>query len=142
VIGLGLFLLGAFAVSMGAGLETALSGAYSICQYFGWDWGKKGRPREAPMFHLIYLAMLLVAMLLAYARVDPIQVTVLTLAVAAAALPFTFLPLLIVANDADYMGDQKNTLAINVVAWIVLGLLCAVTLAVLPLLILSGGGGS
>jgi manganese transport protein len=142
VIGLGLFLLGAFAVSMGAGLETALSGAYSICQYFGWDWGKKGRPREAPMFHLIYLVMLLVAMLLAYTRVDPIQVTVVTLAVAAAALPFTFLPLLIVANDADYMGDQKNTLAINVVAWIVLGLLCAVTLAVLPLLILSGGGGS
>jgi manganese transport protein len=142
VIGLGLFLLGTFAVSMGAGLETALSGAYSLCQYFGWDWGKKGKPGEAPLFHFVYLAMLVIAMLLAYTRVDPIQVTVLTLAVAAAALPFTFLPLLIVANDADYMGEQKNTLAINVVAGIVLALLCAVTLAVIPLLVLSGGGGA
>lgn len=141
-VGLALFLLGVFAVSMGAGLETALSGAYSICQYFGWDWGKKGRPRQAPLFHLTYLVMLLVAMLLAYTRVDPIRVTVVTLAVAAAALPFTFLPLLIVANDADYMGEQKNTLAVNIAAVVVLALLCAVTLAVVPLLILSGGGGS
>jgi Mn2+/Fe2+ NRAMP family transporter len=142
LVGFGLFLLGAFAVSLGAGLETALSGAYSLCQYFGWDWGKKGPPREAPLFHLTYLAMLLVAMLLAYLRIDPIRVTIITLAVAAAALPFTFLPLLIVANDADYMGEQKNTLAVNIAAWIILALLCAVTLAVAPLLVLSGGGAS
>ena len=141
-VGFGLFVLGAFAVSMGAGLETALSGAYSLCQYFGWDWGKKGRPRQAPLFHLIYLAMLLIAMLLAYTHVDPIQLTIITLAIAAAALPFTFLPLLIVANDRDYMGDQKNTLAVNVAAGVVLALLTAVTIAVVPLLVLTGGGGS
>src|SRR5579883_2804508 len=56
--GWALFILGAFAVSMGAGLETALSGAYAVCQYFGWDWGKKGRPRQAPVLHLGYLVML------------------------------------------------------------------------------------
>jgi Mn2+/Fe2+ NRAMP family transporter len=46
---------------------------------------------------------------------------------------------LIVANDRDYMGDQRNTPAINVVAGIMLALLTAVTLAAIPLLILSGG---
>ncbi|MHB8618312.1 MAG: NRAMP family divalent metal transporter [Chloroflexota bacterium] len=71
-VGLALFLVGTFAVSMGAGLETALSGTYALCQFFGWDWGKKGRPRSAPLFHLVYLAMFVVALILAYTGVDPI----------------------------------------------------------------------
>ncbi|SRR5579884_26145 len=139
--GWALFLLGAFAVSMGAGLECALSGAYSVCQFFGWDWGKRGKPREAPMFHLGYLVMLLLAVALAATGIDPIQLTVVTMAVAAATLPFTFVPLLIVANDRDYMGEQRNTLAINLVAGIVLGLLLVVTVATIPLVLLSGGSG-
>ncbi len=138
--GLALFLLGAFAVSMGAGLETALSGAYAICQYFGWDWGKKGRPRQAPIFHLGYIVMLLLAIIVAFTRVDPIQLTVVTMAVSAASLPFTFLPLLIIANDVDFMGQQKNNVLINVVAIVILILLVAVTMATIPLLVLSGGG--
>lgn len=139
-IGWVFFIVGAFAVCTGAGLETALSGAYSICQYFGWDWGKKGAPREAPLFHLGYLVMLVIAMIIALLGIDPIRLTVVTMAVAGATLPFTFLPLLIVANDADYMGDQKNTLAINVVAVVILLLLLVVTVTAIPLLIVTGGG--
>jgi manganese transport protein len=139
-IGFGFFILGAFAVCMGAGLETALSGAYAVCQYFGWDWGKKGQPRQAPLFHLGYLAMFIVAMILAYGHIDPIKLTVLTMAFGAFSLPFTFLPLLIVANDEDYMGEQKNTAPTNVVAGIILALLTAVTIATIPLFIVTGGG--
>ena len=139
-VGWGLFLIGAFAVSMGAGLETALSGAYSFCQYFGWDWGKRGRPRQAPLFHLSYLVMLVLAMLLAYTHVDPVRLTVVTMAAAAFALPFTFLPLLVIANDADYMGEQKNTPPVNVLAVIILAVLGVVTVATIPLFILTGGG--
>lgn len=135
-----LFLLGAFSVSMGAGLETALSGAYSACQYFGWDWGKHGKPRQAPLFALGYILMLLAAVGIALTGLDPIKLTVITLAVAAATLPFTFIPLLIVANDRDYVGEQANTLAINVVALVILALLLVVTVAAVPLLIITGGG--
>jgi Mn2+/Fe2+ NRAMP family transporter len=138
--GWALFLLGAFAVSMGAGLETALSGAYAVCQYFGWDWGKKGRPREAPLFHLGYLVMLVVAVALTASGIDPVKLTLVSLALAAATLPFTFLPLLIVANDRDYVGEQRNPLGVNVVAVIMLALLCLVTVATIPLLIATGGG--
>lgn len=140
-VGWALFLVGAFAVSLGAGMEVALSGAYAFCQYFGWDWGKQGRPSEAPLFHLGYLVMLLLALALAYTGVDPIQLTLVTMAISAASLPFTFLPLLIVANDADFMGEQKNTLGVNIAAWIVLALLLTVTVATIPLFLLSNGGG-
>ena len=139
-VGWALFLIGTFSVSMGAGLETALSGAYATCQYFGWDWGKRGRPHQAPLFHLGYLVMLVVAIALAATGVDPIKLTIVTLAVAAASLPFTFLPLLIVANDRDYMGEQRNTRPVNVAATVVLILLLVVTIATVPLLIMTGGG--
>jgi Mn2+/Fe2+ NRAMP family transporter len=139
-IGWVFFLLGAFSVSMGAGLETALSGAYAACQYFGWDWGKHGKPRQAPLFALGYILMLLAALGIAVTGIDPIKLTIVTLAVAAATLPFTFLPLLIVANDRDYVGNQANTLAINVVALVILVLLLLVTVAAIPLLIITGGG--
>lgn len=135
-----LFVVGAFAVSMGAGLETALSGAYAFCQYFGWDWGKKGCPAQAPAFHLGYLVMLVLSLAIAFTGVDPIQLSLVTMAVAAATLPFTFAPLLIVANDRLYMGEQKNPLLVNVVAYVILGLLVVVTLASIPLLIITGGG--
>jgi manganese transport protein len=84
--------------------------------------------------------MFIVAMVLAYTRVDPIRLTVLTMAFGAFSLPFTFLPLLIVANDEDYMGEQKNTLPVNIIAVIVLALLTVVTIAAIPLFIMTGGG--
>ncbi len=138
-VGWTLFLIGTFAVTLGAGLETALSGAYSICQYFGWDWGKHGRPRHAPLFHLSYIVMLVLAMAFAYTGINPIQLTLITMAVAAMTLPFSFVPLLIVANDDGYMGEQKNTRAINGAAIIILGLLVVVTVATIPLFIITGG---
>jgi Mn2+/Fe2+ NRAMP family transporter len=68
------------------------------------------------------------------------RAALVTFAVAAASLPFTFLPLLVVANDADYMGEQKNTQAINAAAGLILGLLVPVTVATGPLFVLTGGG--
>jgi manganese transport protein len=139
-IGLVLFALGTLAVSAGAGLETALSCSYSLCQFFGWDWGKKKRPQHVPLFHLLYLVMFVIASVIALTGIDPIMLTTVTMALAAVSLPFTFVPLLIVANDPQYVGDQTNTRAINVAAAMILGLLLIVTVSAIPLLILSGGG--
>src|SRR5205814_310266 len=102
-------------------------------------WGKQGRPSQAPLFSLGYIVMLILAVALAFTKVDPIKVTVVTLAVAAATLPFTFIPLLIIANERDYVGEQQNSLPINVAALLILGLLLVVTVAAVPLLILTGG---
>ncbi len=140
VAGLAMFGVGMFAVSAGAGLETALAGTYTICQFFGWDWGKRQRPRDVPLFHLVVLAEFSIAVLIVATGIDPVQLTTITMAFAAFSLPFTFAPLLVVANDPEYVGDQRNTAAANVVAGVVLVLLCVVTVATVPLLVASGGG--
>ena len=39
-LGLAAAMLGIFAATFGAALETALSAGYTVAQYFGWPWGK------------------------------------------------------------------------------------------------------
>jgi hypothetical protein len=70
-------------------------------QYFGWQWGKFVKPVQASRFHLVMVL----------STADPIQLTEYSIVLAAAALPLTYLPVLIVANDRDYMGDKVNSRA-------------------------------
>ncbi len=137
-VGIGLFLCGTFAVSLGAGLEASMSGSYAIMQYYGWDWGKKGRPGKAPLFHFVVILFLVVGILIGETGVNPIAMTTFAMAVGAVTLPFSFIPLMIVANDRDFMGEQRNSLGTNLAAWLILALLTVVTLTAIPLLILSG----
>lgn len=140
IVGLILFIVGAFASTAGAALETSLSGTYTICQFFGWDWGQNHNPKDAPVYTLLYLVMIVAAVMVAFTGIDPVKLTIYTTALAAFSLPFTFIPLLIVANDEVYMGNQRNTRLINVSSIFFLVVLCIVTLATIPLFVLSGGG--
>ena len=140
-IGLAAFLLGAFAVTGGAAFEATLSTTYTLCQYFGWDWGQDHNPRDAPAFTLLYLVAIIAAVIIAFTGIDPIKLTIYTTALAAFSLPFTFIPLFLVANDREYMGDQRNSLLANITGGFFVAVLCVVTIVTIPLFILSGGGG-
>ena len=64
-LGLAIAILGFFAATFGAACETGLSVGYSLGQYFGWQWGKGVRPREAARFHAtILLATVLAGIVL------------------------------------------------------------------------------
>ncbi len=68
--------------------------------------------------------------------------TIYATALAAFSLPFTFAPLLIVANDARYMGEQRNGLLANVAGVFFLIILSLVTVITIPLFLMSCGGSS
>ncbi len=135
------FLAGAFFCTAGAALEVTLSTAYALCQFFGWDWGQNHNPKEAPVFTLWYLVAILAAVAIGVSGIDPIKLTIYTTALAAFSLPFTFAPLLVIANDERYMGEQRNGRLANVAGIFFLVVLTIVTLITIPLFILSGGGG-
>src|SRR5205814_7906623 len=109
--GLLVLLFGMFMAIFGAALETALSGGYAVAQYFGWQWGKFVKSSQAPRFHLVVLVTIVLAMALGLTTVDPIKVTEYSIVLAAAALPLTYFPILVVANDRSYMGDKTNSKA-------------------------------
>jgi manganese transport protein len=139
-LGISFLLFGMFAAIFSAALETALSAGYTLSQYFGWQWGKFVRPREAARFHLVVLVSISVAACLTLTTVDPVKVTEYSIVLAAAALPLTYFPILVVANDAGYMGDKTNSRALNAIAFVYLLLLIAVSLATIPLMIVTKAG--
>ncbi len=139
-LGLAALLVGVFAATFGAALETALSAGYTLSQYFGWQWGKFVRPKEASRFHLVVLIAIVLGGLLMLTTVDPIKVTEYSIVLAAAALPLTYYPILVVANDPDYMGDHVNKRLTNAIATVYLGLLLLVAVATIPLMIITKAG--
>jgi Mn2+/Fe2+ NRAMP family transporter len=98
------------------------------------------RPKEAARFHLVVLASIAVAALLTLTTVDPVKVTEYSIVLAAAALPLTYFPILVVANDSDYMGDKTNSPFSNALGTIFLGLLLVISVATIPLMIITKAG--
>jgi manganese transport protein len=139
-LGLAVLLLGFFAATFGAALETGLSCGYAVAQYFGFQWGKFVRPAEAPRFHLIVLLSIAFGAGLVLTTLDPIKITEYSIVLSAAALPLTYFPILLVANDREYMGDKVNSGLVNVLATAYLLLLVVAAVATIPLMVLTKAG--
>jgi manganese transport protein len=139
-IGFAVVLIGIVAATFGAALETALSCGYSVAQYFGWQWGKYVRPREASRFHAVLLMSLVVAVGVMLTTVDPIKVTEYSVVFSAVALPLTYFPILVVANDPDYMGDKVNGRFTNVLGTVFLGVVLVASTAAIPLMLATRAG--
>jgi Mn2+/Fe2+ NRAMP family transporter len=139
-VAVAIVLIGMFAAIFSAALETGLSSGYTISQFFGWQWGKYVRPREAARFHVVVIAALLFAVGLGLTTVDPVKVTEYSIVLSAAALPLTYFPILVVANDPTYMGEATNSRALNAIASVYLIILVLVSLATIPLMIVTKGG--
>jgi Mn2+/Fe2+ NRAMP family transporter len=139
-LGLAVALLGFFAATFGAACETGLSVGYSIAQYFGWQWGKYVRPREASRFHLVLLVSAVAAVATLLTTVDPIKVTEYSVVFSAVALPLTYFPILVVANDPDYMGGQVNGRLANVLGSVYLVLVVVAAVAAIPLMVATKAG--
>jgi Mn2+/Fe2+ NRAMP family transporter len=133
-------IVGILAATFGAALETTLSSGYTLAQFFGWSWGKFRRPAQAARFHIAMIVCLLIGGGILATGVDPIQVTELSVVFSAVALPLTYLPILIVANDPEYMGDEVNGRIRNGLGVIFLVIILIAAVAAIPLLIVSGMG--
>lgn len=139
-LALAVVLIGIVAAVFGAALETTLSSGYMVAQFFGWSWGKFRRPVRAARFHLLMIAVLLAGVAVLFTGVDPVQVTEYSVIFSAIALPLTYIPILIVANDPEYMGEHVNGKALNAAAMVYLVIILAASIAAIPLMIVSGAG--
>jgi Mn2+/Fe2+ NRAMP family transporter len=139
-IGLVLVLFGMFAAIFSAALETSLSAGYTVAQFFGWQWGKFVRPRDAARFHLVVIVSIAAAILLALSTLDPVKITEYSIVLSAAALPLTYFPILVVANDPTYMRERTNRRSVNAIAFVYLVVLVAVSAVTIPLLIWTKAG--
>jgi len=139
-LGLAFVLVGFVAATFGAALETTLSSGYTLAQFFGWSWGKFRRPAQAARFHLSMIICLVIGIAVLATGVDPVLVTEYSVVFSAIALPLTYLPILIVSNDPQYMGEHVNGRVVNALGMVFLVIILVASIAAIPLMIVTGAG--
>jgi Mn2+/Fe2+ NRAMP family transporter len=138
--GLLLVLLGTLACLAGAAVETMLSGAYNLCQFYNLAWGKNRKAREVPTFTAVWVGSLVLAAILALIPVPPLQLVNISVVFGMVVMPFTYFPILRAAMDRGIMGRHVNTRADSVVGVLFLALITVAALAAVPLMLMTDSG--
>jgi Mn2+/Fe2+ NRAMP family transporter len=139
-LGLLLALVGILFAVGAASIDTVFAGAYNLAQFCGWEWGRYRNPRGAPRFALTWLVLLVLALAILMTGVDPVLLTEYAVLFSVFALPLTYVPILLVANDKAYMGRYVNGRIANALGLIYLVVIMIVSLAAIPLMILTNVG--
>ena len=116
----------------GAALELSLDVSYIIAQTFGWQWSENQRPHEGARFALVYTGALALAALPSLAAVDPLKLTMFSMAVTVIALPIVIAPLLVIMNDRRYLRSHTNGWTTNVAVAVIVALAFALAVLAIP----------
>jgi manganese transport protein len=138
--GLLLALLGMLFAVAGAAVETCMSNAYAVAQFFGWEWGRHTKPWEAPRFTLAWIAVMLLALLIVLTGVDVMSLVEYAVLFSIIVLPLTYLPLMLLANDRSYMRQYANKWLAKGLGWLFFAIVAAAAIAAIPLYLLTSGG--
>jgi len=131
---------GCVACLAGAAVETALSGGYNVCQFFNLEWGKNLPAKSVPVFTGTWVAMFILAAVIALTGVRPLQLVNISIVFGMVVMPFTYYPILRTASDKNVMGKHVNSKFDDVIGGIVLVLVVIAALAAIPLMVVTHSG--
>jgi manganese transport protein len=135
-----LVLVGPLACLAGATVETMLSGAYNVCQFYNLPWGKNHKARDVRTFSLTWLGMLFVATLLVLSGFDPLKLVNISGVFGMVVMPLTYWPTMRVAMDKAVMKRHVNSRVDTAVGILFLILITFAALAAIPLMIVTDSG--
>src|SRR5207248_8809706 len=138
--GLVIALLGMLIAIAGAAVETCMANAYSVAQFFGWEWGRHRKPWEAPRFTLAWIAMFLVPFAIVLTGVDVMTLVAYAILFSIVVLPLTYLPLMLLADDKSYMGEYANKSLAKSLGWFFVAVVTVAAVGAVPLYVLTSGG--
>jgi len=132
-----------FALSLGIGcfgaaVEIALNAGYVLGQTFGWGWGIDKKRRDVSRFVVAFSLAVLLGTAIAVIGFNPLQVTLISVALTVVIMPVLVLPFLVLMNEEEYVGQHTSGPFGNglLAALTILGAVMA--LVVIPLEILGG----
>jgi Mn2+/Fe2+ NRAMP family transporter len=124
---------------LGAAMEITLEIAYLTAQGFGWNWSENQHPSAEARFSSVYTITIVLAALLTVTGIDPLKLTIFSMALTAASLPVSIVPFLFLMNDYSYVRVYRNGWLSNAVVIAVIGLAFVLALVAIPLQIFGGG---
>lgn len=139
-LGLLLGLFGMLFAIAGAAVETCMANAYSLAQFFGWEWGRRSKPWEAPRFTIAWVALMLVALAIVLTGVDVMSLVEYAVVFSIVVLPLSYLPLMLLAGDKSFMGQYANKWLASILGWLYFAIVTVAAIAAIPLYVLTSGG--
>ncbi|HMF96619.1 MAG TPA: divalent metal cation transporter, partial [Vicinamibacterales bacterium] len=125
-----LFAAGLFNASLFAASILPISTAYAVCEGLGLESGLDKRFEEAPAFYWLYTLLIVFgAGMILVPRFPLFRVMVLSQVANGVLLPFVLIFVLLLVNDRELMGSYVNSKWYNVVSWITVGVMIALTIA-------------
>lgn len=127
-----LFGIGLFGASLLACAIIPLSTAYAICEAFGWEHGVDNDYNEAPVFYGIFTGFLFFsALIVLIPNIPLIKLIILTQQIAGILVPIILIFMIKLVNNKRLMGEYTNTRTQNIVSWITVSGIIALSIALL-----------
>ena len=122
---------------IGAALEIALDVSYIVSQSAGWDWGESQKPAQETRFAMIYTLAMPLAAIPALIGLDPLKLTMFSMAMTVIALPIVIGPLIVIMNDKQYLRTHTNGIVTNVAVVAIIALAFLLALVAIPVQIMG-----
>ncbi|PKL66999.1 MAG: Mn transporter [Methanobacteriales archaeon HGW-Methanobacteriales-1] len=112
-----LFAFGFLNASLFAASILPLSTAYYVCESLGFEAGVSKSFREAPIFHGLYLGLIILAVIIIMVpNVPLLSILYLSQVANGLLLPFVLILMLLIINDKSIMGEHVNSRLFNFVS--------------------------
>jgi Mn2+/Fe2+ NRAMP family transporter len=127
-----LFGIGLLGASLLAAGVLPLATAYGLSEAFGFEKGVNQGWRDAPVFLGIFTGLIALGVLVTLIPGLPlVQVLIFTQLINALALPFVLVSVLKLVNNRGLMGEYRNGVVYNIVAWATTVIVSVLSLAIL-----------
>ncbi|HKR32883.1 MAG TPA: Nramp family divalent metal transporter [Terriglobales bacterium] len=113
-----LFAVGLVNAALLSAAILPLATAYNICEGLGVESGVNKRFSEAKVFYWLYTALIVGgAGIVLLPRIPLIKIILFSQVLNGVLIPFVLIFMLKLINRADLMGEYKNSITANVIAW-------------------------
>ncbi|HEX9038572.1 MAG TPA: Nramp family divalent metal transporter [Ktedonobacterales bacterium] len=137
-----LFSIGLIGASLLAAAVVPLSTSYAICESFGFERGVSQSFREAPIFHGIFVGLLVLGALVALVIPNSLLIMLIIIAqvINGMLLPVLLVFIYLLVNDRKIMGSLANNRVQNVIAIATAVILSALSLLMIGSVVLPAVG--
>jgi Mn2+/Fe2+ NRAMP family transporter len=124
-----LFALGLVGAGMLAVPVLTGSSAYAMAETFGWRYGLDEKVDRAPQFYALIAVSTLLAMLLNFARINPITALVWAAILNGFLAPPLLVLVMIISTNRNIMGKRVNGTLVNILGWFAAALMSLAAIA-------------
>jgi Mn2+/Fe2+ NRAMP family transporter len=133
-----LFAFGLLNASVFSAAILPLSTAYVVCEAFGWESGVDKSFSQAPIFFGTYTALIVLGAAIILLPIQSlVQAMMASQTLNGVVLPIILIVMLRLINDKRLMGKFVNGRLLNIVSWLMVGILIFLTLVLIGLTVMG-----